>query len=117
MTKTFYLCKFSARLVLVGEDLCLEPKSNLVGLAHTFLPFGEEGEKGFATEISHRSNDFVKVEIEGLDFEQRKSLRAKLDAKAKAVLGAAEEMEEECDVDEEEEDWLSIEEEIEDDNE
>ena len=91
-SKTFFLCEFSARLVLADEDLCLKPKSDLVGLAHTFLPHDEEG---FATEICHHSDDFVKVKIAGLDSEQRQSLRAKLEAEAKAVLGNAKEIEDE----------------------
>lgn len=92
-SKTFYLCEFSARLVSIDEDLCLKPKSDLVGLAHTFLPHDE---KGFATEICHHSDDFVEVKIAGLDSEQRQSLRAKLEADAEAVPGDAE-MEDEYD--------------------
>jgi len=83
--ETFYLMQFSGRPVapVSSQDQSIEPRGELVGLAHTFLP---SHKAGFATKILKDASDdsFIVVEIEGYSAEERTQLRSELEKKANA---------------------------------
>jgi hypothetical protein len=86
-TRSFYLSEFSARLISrpASEDQHLKPKSEFVGVAHTFYPHAKQGltcaRKDFATETFPEWFDgVVMAKVEGLTPEERRIMRSKLQA-------------------------------------
>ena len=79
-TRSVYLVEFSARLVSrpASEDQYLKPKSEFVGVGHTFYPHRR---KRFATKIVPKWSDgCIQAEVKGLTPEERQTMRSKLEA-------------------------------------